>query len=155
MPAVTITTEDLAPFASIPQPKAEAMIASTLARAARVAPCILLDTFEHAEAAKGILRDVILRWHESGAQVKTSQTAGIFGQTIDTGQQRRGLLWPSEVEELQELCRDASDGPVGIFAVDTVGAGSAHALVCAVNFGAVYCSCGADLTRYEYPLYGV
>jgi hypothetical protein len=24
---------------------------------------------------------------------------------------------------------------------------------CSVNFGALYCSCGADLTNYEYPLY--
>jgi hypothetical protein len=24
---------------------------------------------------------------------------------------------------------------------------------CSINFGALYCSCGADLTNYEYPLY--
>ena len=30
---------------------------------------------------------------------------------------------------------------------------SSHMPWCALAFGAVYCSCGADLTNYEYPLY--
>lgn len=42
----------------------------------------------------------------------------------------------------------------GAFAVDTVGTGSVHAAMCALNFGATYCSCGADLTNYAYPLFG-
>lgn len=34
----------------------------------------------------------------------------------------------------------------GIFAVDTVGTSVTHADICAVNFGAIYCSCGALLS---------
>lgn len=30
---------------------------------------------------------------------------------------------------------------------------SAHMPWCSLAFGALYCSCGADLTNYEYPLY--
>lgn len=28
-----------------------------------------------------------------------------------------------------------------------------HSPICALYFGATYCSCGADLTNYAYPLY--
>lgn len=28
-----------------------------------------------------------------------------------------------------------------------------HAEICALNFKATYCSCGADLTNDQYPLY--
>ena len=31
--------------------------------------------------------------------------------------------------------------------------GSVHLPWCALNFGSTYCSCGADLTNYAYPLY--
>lgn len=31
--------------------------------------------------------------------------------------------------------------------------GGVHSPICALVFGAAYCSCGSDLTRYEYPLY--
>lgn len=41
----------------------------------------------------------------------------------------------------------------GAFSVDTAGASSVHAAMCAINFGATYCSCGADLTNYAYPLF--
>ena len=40
VPAVTVTPEDLAPFAEIPGGKAEAMIADAMAMARLVAPCI-------------------------------------------------------------------------------------------------------------------
>lgn len=41
----------------------------------------------------------------------------------------------------------------GAFAIDTYGGASVHSEVCALYFGALYCSCGADLTNYTYPLY--
>jgi hypothetical protein len=42
----------------------------------------------------------------------------------------------------------------GAFAVDTVGFRNAvHSDICALNFGALYCSCGAVLTNLVYPLY--
>lgn len=45
-------------------------------------------------------------------------------------------------------------GSSGIFSIDTVSTTFAHADICALNFGAIYCSCGAILTG-SYPLYEV
>lgn len=42
----------------------------------------------------------------------------------------------------------------GAFAIDTYGGTGVHAAMCSLNFGALYCSCGADLTNYAYPLFG-
>jgi hypothetical protein len=151
VPAVTLTTADLAPFATIDDAKAQAMIDTALARAARVAPCVRDETLsdDNAEAVKGILRDAVLRWHESGSGAVTQQSAGPFQQTIDNRQQRRGLFWPSDIEELQAVCRDhLGDGPTGAFAVDTVGTSIVHADWCSINFGANYCDCGAVLAGY-------
>ena len=39
------------------------------------------------------------------------------------------------------------------FSIRPSGSGSAHMPWCALMFGALYCSCGADLTNEEYPLY--
>jgi hypothetical protein len=145
--AVTITPADLAPFAEIPQAKAEAMIEDAMARAAVVAPCITSDQFEHTAAAKAIIRGAILRWHESGSGALTSKskTTGPFSdsESIDTRQARRGMFWPSEIDELKSLCSTAGSG--GAFSVDTVGFTSAHAPTCSLNFGATYCSCGVDI----------
>lgn len=153
MAAVTLTVEDLTPFASIAEPKAQAMIDDVLALAARVAPCILTEEFEYAAAAKAILRGAVLRWNDTGSGAVQSQTAGPFGQTI-TPAPRKSTFWPSEIQDLQALCK-ATPGDVGIFAVDTVATTGAHSVLCALNFGALYCSCGADLTANQYPLYEV
>lgn len=46
------------------------------------------------------------------------------------------------------------DKSEGAFAIDTIGTRySAHADICALVFGALYCSCGATLTNLYYPLY--
>lgn len=145
MPAVTIDNIDLAPFAEIPLAKAEAMIADALALAVRVAPCILKDDFTAPDAARAILRGAVLRWHEAGSGALQSSQVGPFGMALDTRQQRRGLFWPSEIEQLQGLCRSGEQS--GAFAVDTAGGGGiVHADVCSVHFGGLYCSCGAVLT---------
>lgn len=39
------------------------------------------------------------------------------------------------------------------FSITPSGGSSSHMPWCALAFGALYCSCGADLTNYEYPLY--
>lgn len=154
MPAVTLGLNDLTPFATIDPVKATAMIDDAMALAARVAPCITLSSFEYAAAAKAILRGAILRWHEAGTGAVQSQTAGPFGQTLDTRQVRRGMFWPSEIIELQGLCGDAE--PVGAFSVDTVPTSGAivHSDICTLNFGGLYCSCGAILTQ-GLPLWEV
>lgn len=153
MPAVSLSPGDLTPFATIDEAKAEAMIADATAMAELVAPCLgdseLSD--KKVAAAKAILRAAILRWHDSGSGALSQQAAGPFSQTMDTRQQRRSLFWPDEIEKLQQICRaDSTDG--GAWSYDSLGwAGPQHADTCALNFGATYCSCGADIAGV--PLY--
>lgn len=153
MAAVTLTPDDLAPFADIDPVKAAAMIEDALSLAVIVAPCIGTDTFEHAGAARAILRGAIIRWHEAGSGALASTTAGPFGQTVDTRQPRKGMFWPSEIEQLQGLCSSGGDSS-DAFTIDTVGGLGVvqHADICALRFGALYCSCGAVLTGL-FPLY--
>lgn len=140
-----ITKADLEPFADIEPAKADAMIADATATALRVAPCLIdINTDQLLlDAAKAVLRRAILRWHEGGAAGSvTQQSAGPFQQSIDV-RRPQGLFWPSEIEELQGLCRGASDGA---FTVDTLNTpGSIHVPWCSLHFGATFCSCGADI----------
>lgn len=39
------------------------------------------------------------------------------------------------------------------FSITPYGSNSVHMPWCSLMLGALYCSCGADLTNYEYPLY--
>lgn len=118
MPAVELTPDDLVPFASIDMDKAAAMIEDAVAMAARVAPCITDEDFEHSAAARAILRGAILRWHEAGTGAFTQQGAGPFQVSVDNRQQRRGMFWPSEITQLQELCRDG-DPNAQAFTIDS------------------------------------
>ena len=148
MAAVVVTRADLAPFASIDDAKADEMIADAIAMAAIVAPCILTDEFEHGAAAKAIIRGAILRWNDAGSGAFSQTTTGPFGATMDTRTQRRGMFWPSEITDLQKLCASSSGGA---FAIDTAPGGTVHAETCSLVFGALYCSCGADIAGF--PLY--
>jgi len=107
---IFIIPEDLDPFATVESGKADAMIADAEAMAVLAAPCITAVGFSHADAVKAILRGAILRWNEAGSGALQSQTAGVFGQTLDTRQERRGMFWPSEIVALQNLCADAQGG---------------------------------------------
>lgn len=151
MPAVTIELDDLAPFATIEEAKAEAMIADAVAMAALIAPCITGEDFAHADAAKAVIRGAILRWHEAGSGAVSALVAGQFQQTLDTRQPRRSLFWPTEIEQLQKMCRDTSDA--GGWGYDAVPFEEiVHADICNINLGGQYCSCGAILTFYA-PLW--
>lgn len=151
MPAVTVTPADLAPFASIDETKAAAMIEDALAIAASIAPCILTAEFEFAGAAKAIIRGAILRWNEAGSGAYAQQTTGPFSASIDTRVARRGMFWPSEITDLQKLCSASGSG--GAWSIDTATTYGMHADMCSINFGAEYCSCGADIAGF--PLWEV
>lgn len=137
--------------------KAAEMIADATALAMLAAPCLgdvdnVLTAAQQA-AVKAILRGAILRWNDSGTGALQAQTAGPFSQTYDTRQTRRSLFWPSEIEQLQSICKGSDSGSA--FSIDTaMCAAAVHADVCAVNFGALYCSCGATLTL-GFPLWEV
>lgn len=151
-----ITPADIAPFADIDADKLAAMIDDASAMAAQAAPCINTADFqanaEKMAALKAILRAALLRWNDSGSGAVTQQAAGPFSQSIDTTRERRGMYWPSEITQLQELCSATPSG--GAYAIDSRPILPwGHADICALHLGATYCSCGAILTRHEYPLW--
>lgn len=150
MPAVSLTPEDLAPFAAIAEAKALAMIEDALETARLIAPCIKDDEFAYPGAAKAVIRGAILRWNDTGAGgVTTQSTAGPISETVTTV--RRAMFWPSEIEQLQSMCRDGKKA--GAFTVDTAPTGRAtHSIWCNLNLGGDTCSCGANLTHSE-PLW--
>lgn len=145
-----ISIDDLDPFTTIDAAKAAAMIEDAVAQAVLVAPCLSVQTDlddNQQAAVKSVLRAAILRWNEGGTGAFQQQTAGPFTVMTDTRQTRRSLFWPSEIDQLQGICRTVLGSDSGIFAVDTAPSCSIeHAEVCALFFGATYCSCGAALT---------
>lgn len=150
-----LEVSDLTPFADIAVAKAEAMIEDAEAQAMLVAPCLGDEDLDpeltaiQVAATKSILRGAILRWDEAGTGIRQSITTGPFGETTDTTQTRKGMFWPSEITNLQAICSNGDSGKA--FSVDTVGGCSIHSPICALAFGALYCSCGADIAGF--PLY--
>lgn len=143
-----LTPADLEPFTEIDDEKAQAMIADAIAMASQVAPCILTDEFGADPArlaqARAILRGAVLRWNEAGTGAVTQQTAGPFQQTVDNRADRRGMFWPTEIAALKELCPAVSGAAFQLNTTPT-SLVIAHADICALHFGATYCSCGAIL----------
>lgn len=120
------------------------------ARASRVAPC-LADaevTDDQVAEAKLVLIGAVIRWSQAGSGALQSQTAGPFGVTLDTRQRGGFNLWPSEISQLQDICRNGSDSQA--FSVDTVSSAGQHSPICSVYFGGD-CSCGAVLAGQ--PIY--
>lgn len=159
--AEIITVSDL-PTAMQSAELVDAMVAGANARASRVAPCLTWDgtvtdqpvpTADQLAEARLVLIGAVKRWTETGSGALQSQTAGPFGMQVDTRQRTGFNLWPSEIEALQEICAAGTTGSSGAFSITPGGTSSAHMPWCAINLGANYCSCGADLTDYEYPLY--
>lgn len=100
--------------------------------------------------AKLVLVGTIRRWVESGVGARQSYTVGQVSESFDTRPGSGYRLWPSEIEQLQKICQN---GSAGAFSLDTAPCGSAHSPICALAFGATYCSCGADIAGF--PLYEV
>jgi len=158
--AEIITTDDL-PAAIQSHELVDLMVAGANAKASRVAPCLTWadEDDDHpapsADAlaeARLVLVGAVKRWADAGSGALASQTAGPFGQTIDTRQKVGFNLWPSEITQLQDICSSDAN-PSGAFTVDTMGCATSHADICALNFGATCCSCGADIAGF--PLYEI
>ena len=158
--AVIITVTDL-PSALQAGELVQAMVDGANAKASRVAPCLTWDgtvtdqpapTADQLAEARLVLIGAITRWAQSGAGALQQQTAGPFGMTVDTRQRTGYNLWPSEIEQLQDICATNST-PSGAFSITPSGSTGAHMPWCTLMLGGTYCSCGADLTNYEYPLY--
>lgn len=156
-----ISPSDLAPFATIDQATADAMIQDAEAQACMVAPCLADPaaplTDGHRAAVLAILRRAILRWHEVGTGVVTQAGAGPFQQSIDTTRSApRGLFWPSEITDLQAICKSVGDTSAPSRKVFTISTGrtslAVHSPLCDLTFGGATCSCGSDLNAYRGPL---
>lgn len=112
----------------------------------RIAP-----TPDQLAEARLILVGAISRWSQAGAGSYSQQTAGPFSVSTDTRQRTGYNLWPSEISDLQALCKNADDNSA--FSVDTVpDCWGVHAETCSLAFGALYCSCGVDIAGE--PIYG-
>jgi hypothetical protein len=158
MPAVSISPEDLKPFADIPPDKAQAMIDDAMALAAFYAPCILDPRFEYEAAATAIIRGAILRWNAADTGAVTSQTAGPFSVQVDSSVRRNGMYTEQEIEQLQAMCSDPNAGTNGTgtaWGYDTIPTGTVqqHAEICCTTFNEPHCSCGANLTKSGRPLW--
>jgi hypothetical protein len=107
------------------------MVAGANAKASRVAPCLTWDgsetgkpapTADQLAEAKLVLLGAVKRWAEAGAGAFQSQTAGPFGVTVDTRQRSGFNLWPSEIEDLQDICGSSARpraGHVDMYEVTT------------------------------------
>lgn len=159
--AEIITSADL-PSAVQSHELVAAMVAGANAKASRVAPCLTWDgtvadqpapTADQLAEAKLVLIGAVKRWADAGSGALSQQTAGPFGQVLDTRQRTGYNLWPSEIEGLQEIC---SNGPASreAFSLDTVPTSglAGHAPYCDLYFGGLDCSCGYSLTGVA-PIY--
>lgn len=140
----------------------EVAVAGTSAGAAPTVPAALAGTVtdgtvtwkrisptpDQLAEARLVLIGAIKRWAETSLGALQSQTAGPFGITVDTRRDTGYRLWPSEIEQLQAICQN---GTSGAFTIDTAPSLGCHADICSRNFGAAYCSCGADIAGF--PLY--
>ena len=121
---VWIQPADLAPFAEIDPAKAEAMIADAEAIAVTHAPALATLTMPlpwQSAALLAVLRGAILRWDgaENGDAV-TQTSFTVAGMTESQSYQtRRGMFYPSEVEQLKTICKTEDAGKT--FYLDVAG----------------------------------
>lgn len=136
----------------------ETMVEAANAKASRVAPCLAatdpMPSVGQLAEARLVLIGAVKRWTESGSGAFTQQTAGPFSASTDTRQRTGYNFWPSEITNLQDICKTESTGREA-FSLDTAGFGSRaiHDEACSLRFGATYCSCGADIAGE--PIYGL
>ena len=127
-------------------------VAGANAQASRVAPCLAstdpAPSDDQLAEAKLILVGAVLRWSQAGSGAAQSQTAGPYAMTLDTRQRTGFRMWPSEITDLQNICKSADQNRA--FGIDTVAAGASHSPICSVYFGGS-CSCGASIAGA--PLY--
>lgn len=128
-------------------------IAGANARASRVAPCLAstspAPTDDQLDEARLVLIGAIVRWSQTGSGAFQSKTVGPMSVTVDTRQRGGFNLWPSEITQLQEICKNGSESKA--FSIDTVSWDGYHAQECSIYFGGD-CSCGASIAGQ--PIYG-
>ena len=91
------------------------------------------------------------------AQIRRPDDATQVAVSVDDGSVSRTYRSSSGRVQIRDEWWDLLDPDAGgegkAFGIDTAGSRAVHADICSINFGAIYCSCGADLTGYMFPLY--
>lgn len=126
----------------------QSMIDGLNGKAIRVAPCLADDKDPSPELlaeAKLILLSAFQRFADAGAGALTQMGAGSFQVSTDTRQRSGYNLWPSEIADLQELCKESRAGKAFNIDVTPKAVAGSHRPWCALAFGAPYCSCGSDI----------
>lgn len=143
--AEIITPEDL-PADVAAHAMSATWVVGANARASRVAPCLAATdpapTEDQLAEAKLILVGAVIRWSQAGSGALQTRAAGPYAVGFDTRQRTGFNLWPSEITQLQDICKSREQQA---YAVDTVQPGSCHSPICSVYFGGSSCSCGASL----------
>lgn len=110
-----LTVEDLAPFTSAPPERVDVMIRDVEALAVRAAPCLgdpAVMSEQDRAAVVAVLRGAVLRWIDYVARDDRQMTSGPFtiGQATGSAGERKPLLWPTELTQLQAICAGVSSG---------------------------------------------
>lgn len=111
-----------------------------------------LEITDPLDAAKldYVVREAVARLvlrPDDSTQVTVSVNDASTSRTYRSGKGRVSIL--DEEWTLLGL----TSAQTGVFAIDTALNAGVHAGICSLNFGSTYCSCGADLTNYAYPLW--
>lgn len=85
-----------------------------------------------------------IRHPEDATQVSESVGDASVSKTYRSGKGRVVIL-----DEWWDLLAAEEQG--GAFVLDMISTSSVHLAWCSINFGALYCSCGADIAGY--PIY--
>ena len=134
--------------------------AEAMARLA--APCLasIITDSDLAATVRAILRGALMRWRDQGTGVKTSVTkqAGAFqlSETTDNRswiQTKGGIFTADELDDLRRLCSPAANATSGTASTVALSPLAIHDQTCSLVFGALYCSCGADIAGE--PIFGV
>lgn len=152
--SIILHVDDLKPFADIDEVKAQAMIDDVEAVAIPAAPCLAEPGFKYRDAAKAILRRAVLRWNDSGVSgTVVTETDGPFSQTVKSGGSTN-LLWPSEIAQLQKLCRSGAGGSAFTITPTINSNAGLHSDVCSTVWGEG-CSCGSNINGNGGPLWEI
>lgn len=109
MPAVVIQVDEIqAWLPNLTVEQADQLIKGTLARAARIAPCITDTNFTYADAAADIIRGAIKRRAEAEPGMSYTRQRGAVQEQIDAKGLPKVIFWDSEIVELRALCTASS-----------------------------------------------
>ena len=115
----------------------------------RKRPGLIFDDLD-PEDVDYVVRQAVtahVRRPDDATQVSVSVDDGSMQKTYRSARGRIEIL-----DEWWALLAPAAT-ETRAFSVRPVGGAGVHVPWCNLAFGATYCSCGADLTNYEYPLY--